>query len=297
MSTFYTATTPAPVDCPAVLITQLRELALAAARSAGELVSRRRRELLRTSTDGGLQAHHTKTSAVDPVTVVDTESENHIVAFLRQHRPDDGFLGEEGQNTPGRTGVTWVIDPIDGTVNFLYGIGEYAVSVGAVVDGEPVAGAVVNVESGAAYHAGWAQGAAVERGGASHALTPRSQSDLALALVATGFGYQATRREAQARLLAHILPVVRDIRRMGAAALDLCRVAEGTVDAYYEHGVKAWDCAAGTIIAREAGVVVAHPGMEATGGEARMLFAAQPGVAPQLWSLLESLKVAGQLPE
>ncbi len=287
--------TVAPASVVPSLVSELRALAIAVARDAAELVRTKRAEI---EAHDGLGAHTTtKTSAVDPVTEVDTASEKFIVAALSAARPGDGFLGEEGASTISTTGVTWIVDPIDGTVNFLYGIPEYSVSIGAVVDGEPVAGAVINVARGVVYHAGLGQGAVREFGdGTAEALVPRTEADPALALLATGFGYSAAQRAHQAELLTRLLPQVRDIRRMGSAALDLCRVAEGSVDGYFEHGIKAWDCAAGTIIAREAGCSVRHPGMDADGHSGAVIFAAQPSVEPALWDLLESVGATEAMP-
>lgn len=288
----------------------LREVARDTAVAAAELVRTMRADL---NAAGGVGTGvETKSSAVDPVTVVDKATEEFIVSELARLRPRDGLLGEEGAGKPSESGFTWIIDPIDGTVNFLFGVPACAVSVGVVFDGEPVAGAVVSVDEGLVYHAGVGQGAVKENIGAGTAdnvgaasrpsrVTPlkaRENADVHVALLATGFGYSSQRRRQQAELLTRVLPEVRDIRRMGAAALDLCRVAEGSVDAYYEHGVKAWDCAAGTIIAREAGAVVQHCGLfgaqeDEIGGE--FFFAASASVAPALLRLLTEAGVTNAI--
>ena len=245
----------------------LREIAVEVAVAAGHFIVHDRPDTLSVAT---------KTTDTDVVTEMDQRAQDLIVGALRDRRPDDGFLGEEaGSTRRGRTGITWVVDPIDGTVNYLYGIPAYAVSIAAVVgdphrtgDWRPVAGAVVNPVTGQTYSA--AEGAGATRADASGRSTTLRVSDLgelSQALVATGFGYSADRRAWQAAVLAGLLPDVRDIRRMGSAALDLCRVAEGSVDAYYERGLNAWDLAAGWVIVTEAGGTVTGRGDAAPGSD------------------------------
>ena len=220
---------------------ELLELASEAARAAGRLVRERRA--------AGVHVADTKTSATDVVTEADRASQAVIRELVLSRRPDDGFLGEEGDDIAGRSSVRWVVDPIDGTVNFLYGLPVYAVSVAAEVDGEVVAGVVLNAATGVEY-------AATLGGGATRDGTPiRVNPDRPLAqrLVATGFGYAAEARALQVDAWTRLLPRVRDLRRVGAAALDLCMVADGSVDAYLEEGVNPWDYAAGALVAREAG--------------------------------------------
>lgn len=255
------------------LVTELQQLAAETARAAARRIVAHRAELMGST---GLAASaETKSSAVDPVTVVDKAAESFITEALLSARPDDGLLGEEGASRPSRTAVTWVVDPIDGTVNFLYGIEEYAVSIAAQVEGRTVAGAVINVAHETLYEAGLGHGAwRTDAAGKRVQLACGAETNPALALIATGFGYSATRRAGQARLLTEILPQVRDIRRMGAAALDLCRVAEGTVDAYYEHGLHLWDYAAGMLIAQEAGARVVAPEPAVSGAEGKLFYAA-----------------------
>ena len=212
----------------------------------------------------------TKTTVTDVVTDMDQRAQDLIVGALAQRRPDDGFLGEEeGSTRVGATGVSWVVDPIDGTVNYLYGIPAYAVSIAAVVGDpgmegawRPLAGAVVNPVTGEAYSAASGCGAIrTDVSGRTIRLGVSGLDDLGQALVATGFGYAPERRAWQAAVLAELLPEVRDIRRIGSAALDLCRVAEGSVDAYYERGLNPWDLAAGWVIVTEAGgTVTGHAG-------------------------------------
>lgn len=253
------------------------------AREAAALVAHQRDFL---SHHGSIaQVTSTKSSAVDPVTAVDKASEAQIVRQLRQLRPDDGIVGEEGANVAGVTGVSWVVDPIDGTVNFLYGLPAYAVSVGAAIDGQFVAGCVVNVANGDCYFAAAGAGAWVERDGETTQLRASRADDIATSLVATGFAYNSAWRAKQAALLQRILPRVRDIRRFGSAALDLCHLAEGRVDAYYEHGTHPWDYAAGAVIAAEAGAKILHPGLEDRGVVGAPVIAA----APRLWDCFVDL--------
>jgi len=205
--------------------------------------------------EGRERAQHqdTKTSATDLVTDADRWVESQLVEQLLAARPGDGVLGEEGADRPSDTGVVWVIDPIDGTTNFVYGYPGYNISVAAQVDGATVAGVVVDVVHAEVFAA--ALGAGATRDG--HPIRCNDAADLGHALVATGFGYRAEQRTRQAQLLTRVLPAVRDIRRGGAAAVDLCWVGCGRVDGYYEEGLKAWDLAAGGLVAAEAGAVVA----------------------------------------
>ncbi|MDO5511984.1 inositol monophosphatase family protein [Corynebacterium sp.] len=244
---------------------QLKDIAVEVATEAAARILAKRAELA-ASADGDIRGFaSTKSSAVDPVTIVDTLAEDFIADRLLVLRPDDGIIGEEGSSRSSGSGVSWIVDPIDGTVNFLYGLPEYAVSIAAAVDGEVLAGCVVNVPRGHVYSASIGDGAYVTRDGERVRLRCNSVSDPALALVATGFSYSSAWRAQQAALLADLLPQVRDIRRMGAAALDFCRVAEGTVDAFYEHGLHCWDFAAGALIAREAGAVAHTPRLSTPG--------------------------------
>lgn len=200
----------------------------------------------------------TKSTAVDVVTQMDKDVEALLRGRLAELRPMDGFLGEEGQSQQGSSGLTWVVDPIDGTVNYLYGRDAFTISV-AVVSGPPVpgeweilAGAVIHVPYGTLWSAGKGMGA-----WSSGARLRVNQVDsLESSLLATGFAYSAQTRKRQALALVKVLPVVRDIRRVGSAALDLCHLAQGLVDVYYEEGLNAWDMAAGILIAREAGAEV-----------------------------------------
>ncbi len=233
----------------------------------------------------------TKSTETDPVTVADTETERLVRERLRRARPDDDILGEEDGGTRAvPSGVRWVVDPIDGTVNFMYGIPAYAVSVAAQVGGRSVAGAVVDVARGIVYGATRGGGAWMSDGtGARTELRCNPVERTELALVATGFGYAAGRRRAQGRIVAELLPRVRDIRRVGAAALDLCMVASGAVDAHYEHGLSPWDWAAGGLIAAEAGAVVITPPSDSRADEGHVTVAVAPGIADEFLALLDEL--------
>ncbi len=252
--------------------TELRLLAEAVARDAGTLL-RDQLDRVRLEVD-------TKSSATDMVTEMDRAAEARIVDGLLGARPDDGMVGEEGTDRPGTSGVRWVVDPLDGTTNYLYGLPGFAVSIAAEVDGTVVAGVVLDVVHDELFSATRAGGAT--RDGSP--IRPTEVTELRLALVATGFAYDAVRRQRQAAVLVEVLPRVRDIRRFGAAAVDLCSVACGRVDAYYEKGLAPWDLAAGGLIAAEAGAVV----RDFDGGPVRAgaVLAAAPGIAEALRALL-----------
>jgi len=237
--------TPAGAD-PAELL----RVAVEVAREAAELVRDRRRD--------GVSGVATKSTDTDLVTAADKAAERLIVGRLRELRPHDAVMGEEsGEHaaaggSAGGSGVRWIVDPIDGTVNYVYGLPQYAVSIAAEVRGAAIAGVVRNAATGEEWTA--TRGGGAWRAG--HRLTCSAETILGQALVATGFAYDPARRAHQARVVAEILPVVRDIRRFGAASLDLCAAAEGRVDAYYEKGLGHWDHAAGGLIAAEAGLTV-----------------------------------------
>jgi myo-inositol-1(or 4)-monophosphatase len=258
----------------------LLQLAVATAREAGALVAEGRAS---AGEQVGL-----KSSPVDVVTAVDTASEALVVGRLLGARPDDGIMGEEGTARTGTSGVRWIVDPIDGTVNFLYGYPAYAVSIAAELDGAVVAGVVLNVATGELFTATAGGGAVLEAPGAPPVpLAGSAPQSLETALVATGFGYRVEQRRAQGAVVAELLPRVRDIRRGGSSALDLCTVAAGRVDAYYEEDLKPWDHAAGALVAAEAGLVV-------TGTDGRpfaepMAVVAAPTIAEPLVALLERL--------
>ncbi|HMK12688.1 MAG TPA: inositol monophosphatase family protein [Acidimicrobiales bacterium] len=191
----------------------------------------------------------TKSTSTDMVTEMDRAAEALIAAGIRAARPDDGIVGEEGTADAGTSGVRWIIDPIDGTTNYLYGLHGFGVSIAAEIDGEPAVGVVVDPVRGDLYSATKGGGAALN----GSRIRVSALSDLSTALVGTGFSYDRDRRRRQAAVLVQVLPQVRDIRRFGAASLDLCLVASGRFDAYYEKGLNRWDYAAGALIAAEAG--------------------------------------------
>ena len=244
------------------------------ARAAGELA---------LSMHSGLGDSDTKSSPTDVVTAADRAAEALLVEGIRSRRPGDGILGEEGASDEGTTGVRWVVDPIDGTVNYLYGLPQWGVSIGVEVDGQAVAGVVFDPSKGELFSA--VRGAGARRNGTPLRCT--RASELSQALVATGFGYDARRRAAQASVLPRLIPAVRDIRRVGAGALDLCAVAAGRVDGYYELGLSPWDMSAGLLIATEAGARVG--GLRGAPPSGAMVLAAAPGVFDALHDLLVEL--------
>jgi myo-inositol-1(or 4)-monophosphatase len=226
----------------------LLRLAVEVADEAADLVRERRR--------GGVEVAATKSSPVDVVTEVDKAAERLIFDRLMAARPGDGFLGEEGASSRSTSGVEWVVDPIDGTVNFLYGIPQYAVSIAAAVEGEVVAGVVLDVQSHERFTAVRGGGAFLDGARLRVGDEPKPLSQC---LVGTGFNYVEAVRLLQATAVAALLHEVRDIRRMGSAALDLCSVAAGRLDAYVEEGLNAWDMAAGGLVATEAGALLDLP--------------------------------------
>ncbi|WP_071285297.1 inositol monophosphatase family protein [Mycolicibacterium llatzerense] len=261
--------------------TALRALAEQLVTEAAGFVRRRRTEVFAGAPQGD-GAVRTKSSPTDPVTVVDTETERLLRERLAALRPDDAILGEEeGGAAQAPAGVPlWVLDPIDGTVNFMYGLGAYAVSVGVQIDGVSVAGAVANAATGEVFSAARGHGSVVIRDGVSTALRCNVIDELPMALVATGFAYERERRRRQAGAVAELLAEVRDIRRVGSCALDLCMVAAGQLDAYFESGVHVWDWAAAALIAEEAGAVVRLPVPGADDDD--LVVAAAPGVSAAL---------------
>ena len=224
---------------------ELLRLAVEVAGEAADLVRERRR--------GDVEVAATKSSPVDVVTEVDKAAERLIFDRLMSARPGDGFLGEEGASSRSSSGVEWVVDPIDGTVNFLYEIPQYAVSIAASVEGEVVAGVVLNVQSRECF-------TAVRGGGAfldgTRLRLHEDRKPLSQRLVGTGFNYVEAVKLLQTTAVSALLHEVRDIRRMGSAALDLCAVAAGRLDGYVEEGLNAWDMAAGGLVATEAGALL-----------------------------------------
>ena len=234
----------------------------------------------------GLDRHRvevsTKSSPTDMVTEIDRASEALIVAGIRAARPQDGIVGEEGADHPGTSGVRWLIDPVDGTTNYVYAFPGFAVSIAAEYVGETIAGVVHDPMHRDVYAAA-RNGGATRNGEPIHAST---NDDLTTALVGTGFSYEPARRLRQAHVLTQVLPHIRDIRRMGAAAVDLCSVACGRLDAFYERGLGPWDLAAGALIAQEAGARVG----DLDGGPASGHFAlaSAPGLFDPLRALLDT---------
>jgi len=224
---------------------ELLAVALEVGRAAAELVRERAR--------GVVAVADTKTSATDVVTEADRASETLIRAMLAERRPDDAVMGEEGDDLPGTSGVRWVVDPIDGTVNFLYGLPEYSVSIAAEVDGEAVAGVVIDVPHGTTYTAWTDDDGTIHPERDGEPLAVRGPAPLGQRLCASGFSYDPDLRRLQATAWVTLLPQVRDLRRHGSTALELCHLAEGSLDAYFEEGVHLWDIAAGVLIARGAG--------------------------------------------
>jgi myo-inositol-1(or 4)-monophosphatase len=220
---------------------ELLDLARTVALEAADLVRRQRQ--------GGVTVADTKSSPTDIVTAVDRAAEELIQRRITDARPGDGFLGEEGASVESTTGVTWVVDPIDGTVNFVYGIPQYAISIAAVVGEESVVGVVTNVVTGECFTAVRGEGAWC----GDAPLAVRDAVPMSQALVGTGFSYEQEVRQLQAQAVSRMLGEVRDVRRLGSAALDLCFVGAGRLDAYVEEGLNPWDMAAGGLVATEAG--------------------------------------------
>ncbi|MGI9578910.1 MAG: inositol monophosphatase family protein [Microthrixaceae bacterium] len=229
---------------------ELLDVAREAATAACKLIHEKRPDELTVDT---------KSSATDHVTDMDRASEALLRGVISSRRPDDSIVGEEQGGDVATSGVTWWLDPIDGTTNYVYDHPGYAVSVAAWIDGHPAVGVVADPTHGRTYwarrdHGAFCNGDRLEIG------DPARVDQM---LIATGFGYDRGRRAAQGAVVAELLPLIRDVRRMGAAAVDLCSVASGRVDAYYEVGLSQWDLAAGILIAAEAGAAV-----EAIGGGA-----------------------------
>ncbi|TDD44600.1 inositol monophosphatase [Nonomuraea terrae] len=256
-------------------MTDFLSLAEDIAREAGDMLLAKRPTMSREI--------ETKSSPTDVVTALDKASEELIRERVLAARPGDRILGEEGGEEPGDSDVRWVVDPIDGTVNFLYGLPEWAVSIAVEVKGEVVAG-VVNVPArGEVYTAALGRGAWL----GDTRLHCNTGVPLDRALVATGFGYSATRRAVQGEVVAKVLTRVRDIRRGGSCAIDLCSLAAGRVDAYYERGINPWDYAAAGLVATEAGARLG--GLHGRPVSPSFAVCAAPGLFEQLHDLLASL--------
>ncbi|MFI7022379.1 inositol monophosphatase family protein [Micromonospora sp. NPDC049900] len=260
---------------------QLLEIAIDVAREAAATAYRMRVE--------GVSVAATKSTATDVVTAADRAVERQIIEALRRRRPDDAVLGEEyGATERAPTArVRWIVDPIDGTVNYLYGLAHCAVSIAAEVDGEVVAGVVRNIHTGEEWTA--TAGGGAWRDG--RRLRGSAETELGQTLVITGFGYDPARRAHQARVVTELIAHVRDIRRLGAAAVDLCLVAEGRADAFYEKGLADWDRAAGGLVATEAGLRIG--GIDGQGPGPDMVIAAPPDLFAPLHDRLAALDASG----
>lgn len=258
----------------------LAELAAGVAVEASDLLAAAVAE--RDRGDGSTLDLRSKSSPTDWVTEWDRASERLIRERIGAARPDDGILGEEEGDVAGASRVRWVVDPIDGTTNFVYGLPPFAVSIAAELDGVVVAGAVADVLHGEVYVAASGAGATCN----GEAISVSDCTELPHALVGTGFAYDPERRRRQAAVLTEVLPYVRDMRRGGAASIDLCWVAHGRLDAYWERGLGPWDHAAGAVIAREAGAIVGDLHAGPVSGE--MAFASTPAIAEELKALLRA---------
>jgi len=251
-------------------VEQLRTTAVAVVQEVGELVVRMRA--------AGTGEVDTKSSITDVVTAADTAAERLARQLLAQWRPGEPVLGEEeGGAGPPAEDLCWVVDPIDGTVNYLYGLPWYAVSVAVQRDGQSLAAAVGQPADGRLWSA--ARGCGAQCDGV--ALRASGATQLELSLIGTGFSYRSQRRARQAAMVAGMLPRIRDLRRAGSAALDLCSVASGWLDGFAEHGLHCWDWAAGALIATEAGAVVRLPSVGSD-----LVLAATPGIADALAELV-----------
>ena len=256
----------------------LLELAIAAATEAGAFLLENITSV-RTSVE-------TKSSPTDIVTEMDRAAERLIVDAIRAARPDDGILGEEGTSDPGGTGVRWIIDPLDGTTNYLYGFPAFGVSIAAEVDGEVAVGVVNDASHGDLFSAVRTRGA--WRNAAR--IQVNEPAALSTALIGTGFAYVPERRGWQAEVLARVLPSVRDIRRAGSAAIDLCWVACGRLDGFYERGLQYWDYAAGALVATEAGAWVGD--LDGGPPSSDIVVAAAPQIAPRLCDVVREAEAA-----
>lgn len=251
---------------------ELLNLALGAAHGAGSM--------LLGFFEGPARGVSAKSTPTDLVSDADRDAEAHILSIIREHRPQDGILSEEGDDTESGSGFTWVVDPLDGTINFLFGIPVWAVSVAAVDEDGPVVGVVHNPNTGETFSA-FRGGGALMNGRSIHV---SERDDLATALIGTGFSYDSDARTQQAEIVGRVLPRVRDIRRAGSAALDLCSVACGRLDGLYEAPMEPWDKAAGSLIVAEAGGTVSV--MPPPGGQSAGVIAAGPALHDELRSLV-----------
>lgn len=263
------------------------ELAMSIAGATGELLLARPERI----------EIDTKSSATDVVTQMDRKAEAYIVAQLAKHRPDDAILGEEGANSKGSSGLQWVIDPIDGTVNYLHQIPHWCVSIGLrdLKSGDALAGVIYAPVYDQMYISSQGLGAWVVSQGEARILKVSGCTGLSSAVIGTGFGYASARRASQARVLTQVLPRVADIRRLGSCAIDLCLVADGVLDGYYERGVNDWDHAAGELIAREAGAISSGLRGNKVGND--MIVVTTPAINADLIAILEANNADSDVPD
>lgn len=247
---------------------ELRALCESLAKGAGDIAVAGRNEAIGAAALPGT----TKSSSTDIATEFDQAAEAFVVERIRALRPDDAIIGEEGTADDGTSGYSWFIDPIDGTTNYVYDQPAWSNSVAVARDGEMIAGAVYAPPLGEMFTGALGRGATLN----GRPISPSDETDLSLALVGTGFSYHADRRREQADRLAELITQVRDMRRLGSAALDLCMVACGRLDVYYEQYLNSWDAAAGELIAREAGAITTDwSGLRSRPEE---MLAAAPGI-------------------
>jgi myo-inositol-1(or 4)-monophosphatase len=258
----------------------LLDLATELAQAAGQLA--RRGRISARSDTFGTPSSTTKSSSTDLVTEFDRAAESLIVEGLGRWRPDDAVIGEEGTSLPGTSGYSWLIDPIDGTTNFVYDLPSWCTSIAVAFQGRTVAAAVYVPVTDELYQARLGGGATLN----GHPCRISDRTDLDLALVATGFAYEPATRGRQAARIARMITSIRDVRRLGSAAIDLCHVASGRVDAYFEEHLNAWDAAAGELIACEAGARAT----DFTGRAPRpeQLVVSTPGIHDSLLRLIAS---------
>jgi myo-inositol-1(or 4)-monophosphatase len=262
-----------PAEAPPAEARALLELAVGAASEAGQLLASWRG-------DGRPEVIQTKSSPTDVVTEMDRRSEALITGRIRAIRPGDTVLGEEGGQTGEGARVRWIVDPLDGTVNYLYGWPTFAVSIAVEDAAGGLAAVVLDPVRDELYSA--TRSGPPQRDGETVAASGCRRLDRAL--VGTGFGYESEVRELQAQVAAAVIPRARDIRRAGVAALDMCAVASGSLDAYYERGVKAWDIAAGTLMCQRAGLVVRT--LEPSGKLPAGVVVAAPALIDELYALV-----------
>jgi myo-inositol-1(or 4)-monophosphatase len=254
-------------------VEQLLNLAESIARKAGALLTNRPSKFELDQ----------KSGVFDFATQMDHESEKLIVGEILKSRPDDGLLGEEGSNRPSTSGITWVIDPIDGTVNYLYNIPGWCISIAAKDSEGAIVGVVYSPATNSLWKASRGNGALLN----DQPISCNEPVALDRALVGSGFAYDIEKRKIQATLIARLLPQIRDLRRLGACAVDICHVATGSLDAYFEAGVNEWDYAAAGLIATEAGAVISID-MGIWNGEKNTVIVAGPTLHPALSSQIRS---------